>query len=379
MLHANDRLLCFGNLEAMRGMIPARRTAPGQGPQTPRVPPPRRQHLTRPIPELVCGSQPADGAPTEISGTSEARRRCVGDDTTVRRVTATVDVDAIRAAQLTLGTVVKHTPVISSVLAVARPRRRDRPEGGEPPAHRLVQDPRCDQQGGLARRRRSTRRDDRQRGQPRPGARLRGAHFGVPCEIVVPVGAPINKIEACRNYGATVIEHGASLFEAVALSRDARRTPRHQFLPTVRRRCGDRRTGHDRARTARRHRWAVAADRAARWWWPGVGHRDRGEVRAPPRPDHRRAGERVRPVRRRRRGRRSGPHAGRRHRGEASRRDHRPPRRDLDRRDRHGRRGCHRRRHGAADGSGEARRRRCRGDRRGGPAVRQRWRRQPPG
>ena len=35
-------------------------------------------------------------------------------------------------------------------------------------------------------------------------------HFGVPCEIVVPVGAPINKIEACRNYGATVIEHGAS-------------------------------------------------------------------------------------------------------------------------------------------------------------------------
>jgi ribosomal protein S6--L-glutamate ligase len=25
VLHANDRLLCFGNLEAMRGMIPARR------------------------------------------------------------------------------------------------------------------------------------------------------------------------------------------------------------------------------------------------------------------------------------------------------------------------------------------------------------------
>ena len=48
-------------------------------------------------------------------------------------------------------------------------------------------------------------------------------HFGVPCEIVVPVGAPINKIEACRNYGATVIEHGAALSEAVALSLRARR------------------------------------------------------------------------------------------------------------------------------------------------------------
>ncbi len=43
-------------------------------------------------------------------------------------------------------------------------------------------------------------------------------HFGVPCEIVVPVGASINKIEACRSYGATVIEHGAALKEAVALS-----------------------------------------------------------------------------------------------------------------------------------------------------------------
>ena len=27
-------------------------------------------------------------------------------------------------------------------------------------------------------------------------------HFGVPCDIFVPVGAPITKIEACRAYGA---------------------------------------------------------------------------------------------------------------------------------------------------------------------------------
>jgi threonine dehydratase len=41
-------------------------------------------------------------------------------------------------------------------------------------------------------------------------------HFGVPCEIVVPVGAPVNKIEACESYGAVVHEHGAALAEAVA-------------------------------------------------------------------------------------------------------------------------------------------------------------------
>ena len=44
-------------------------------------------------------------------------------------------------------------------------------------------------------------------------------HFGIPCEIFVPAGAPIGKTEACRSYGATVIEGGASLSEAVAAAR----------------------------------------------------------------------------------------------------------------------------------------------------------------
>lgn len=44
-------------------------------------------------------------------------------------------------------------------------------------------------------------------------------HFGIPCEIFVPAGAPIGKTEACRGYGATVIEGGASLSEAVAAAR----------------------------------------------------------------------------------------------------------------------------------------------------------------
>ncbi len=44
-------------------------------------------------------------------------------------------------------------------------------------------------------------------------------HFGVPCEIFVPRGAPITKIEACESNGARVKEIGASLDEAVAAAR----------------------------------------------------------------------------------------------------------------------------------------------------------------
>jgi threonine dehydratase len=41
----------------------------------------------------------------------------------------------------------------------------------------------------------------------------------VPCDIFVPSGAPITKIEACEGYGATVVEAGASLDEAMAAAR----------------------------------------------------------------------------------------------------------------------------------------------------------------
>jgi threonine dehydratase len=41
-------------------------------------------------------------------------------------------------------------------------------------------------------------------------------HFGVPCRIFVPTGAPITKIEASRRHGAVVAEVGADLRAAVA-------------------------------------------------------------------------------------------------------------------------------------------------------------------
>jgi threonine dehydratase len=44
-------------------------------------------------------------------------------------------------------------------------------------------------------------------------------HAGVRCEIFVPSGAPLSKIEACRAYGATLIEGGDSLDEAVVAAR----------------------------------------------------------------------------------------------------------------------------------------------------------------
>jgi threonine dehydratase len=44
-------------------------------------------------------------------------------------------------------------------------------------------------------------------------------HAGVPCEIFVPAGAPLSKIEACRAYGAVLIEGGDSLDDAVAAAR----------------------------------------------------------------------------------------------------------------------------------------------------------------
>lgn len=42
----------------------------------------------------------------------------------------------------------------------------------------------------------------------------------LPCDIFVPAGAPISKIEACKRFGATVHEGGASLTEAVAAAEE---------------------------------------------------------------------------------------------------------------------------------------------------------------
>ncbi len=60
---------------------------------------------------------------------------------------------------------------------------------------------------------------------------LAAQHFGVPCEIFVPVGAPITKIEACRAFGATVVERGEALSESVAHAIERGRTTEMTFCP----------------------------------------------------------------------------------------------------------------------------------------------------
>lgn len=49
---------------------------------------------------------------------------------------------------------------------------------------------------------------------------LAARHHGLGCEIFVPQGAAISKIDGARAFGATVIEQGASLVEAVAAAQE---------------------------------------------------------------------------------------------------------------------------------------------------------------
>ncbi len=54
-------------------------------------------------------------------------------------------------------------------------------------------------------------------------------HAGVPCEIFVPRGAAIAKIEACRAYGATIVEGGDSLDNAVDMAQQRAQEAGMQF------------------------------------------------------------------------------------------------------------------------------------------------------
>ncbi|MEJ7721639.1 MAG: pyridoxal-phosphate dependent enzyme [Ilumatobacteraceae bacterium] len=90
----------------------------------------------------------------------------------------------------------------------------------------------------------------------------RAAH--VPCEIFVPIGAPITKIEAAQKFGAVIHEVAPSLEDALALAVALVGGVRVCPVPSVRRPCRDRRSGDARTRAARRHRRPGDGDRAAR-------------------------------------------------------------------------------------------------------------------
>jgi len=134
-------------------------------------------------------------------------------------VTHAIDLESIRAAHHVIAGVARHTPVVTSLTLSAD-------MGGDVvlKAENLQRTGSFKIRGAMNKV--ASLGDDAQRGVTTGSAgnhgqalALAAEHFGVPCEIIVPVGAPITKIEACRSHGASVVERGASLKEAVEYSK----------------------------------------------------------------------------------------------------------------------------------------------------------------
>jgi threonine dehydratase len=128
---------------------------------------------------------------------------------------APIDLAAIRRARSRITEVVKHTPVISSVTlsdtvggsVVLKAENLQRTgafkiRGAMNELAALGERATAGVTAGSA-------------GNHAQALAFAAQHHGVPCEIFVPAGAAIAKVEACRSYGATVIEGGASLSEAM--------------------------------------------------------------------------------------------------------------------------------------------------------------------
>jgi len=133
---------------------------------------------------------------------------------------APVTLEDIRAAQAVIARVAKRTPIVSSIAL-------SRQAGGEVvlKAENLQRTGAFKLRGAMSKL--ASLGEDAARGVIAGSAGNHGqalafaaAHFGVPCEIFVPTGAPITKIEACRGYGATVVEEFATLDEAVEAARE---------------------------------------------------------------------------------------------------------------------------------------------------------------
>ncbi len=144
-------------------------------------------------------------------------------------VAATVELDDIRAARGTIAEVVKHTPVVSSLTlssdiggnVVLKAENLQRTgafkiRGAVNKVSSLGDAASVGVTTGSA-------------GNHAQALAFAAQHFGVPCEIFVPVGAAITKIDACRALGATVVEHGAALAEAVHAAQERSRVTAMTF------------------------------------------------------------------------------------------------------------------------------------------------------
>jgi threonine dehydratase len=132
---------------------------------------------------------------------------------------AEIRLDDLRAARAAGAAVVKHTPVTSSAALSAR-------TGGEVvlKAETLQRTGSFKIRGAMAKLHSlgaaaAAGVTAGSAGNHAQALAFAARTFGVPCEIFVPEGAPIAKVHACRSYGATVVEGGDSLTEAVESAR----------------------------------------------------------------------------------------------------------------------------------------------------------------
>jgi threonine dehydratase len=131
--------------------------------------------------------------------------------------TTTVDVDDIRAAAAVVTPVVKHTPVVASVSL------SDSCGGDVVLKAENLQVTGAFKIRGATNKLAALKRDGHVTGVTAASA---GNHAlalasaaraaGVPCEIFVPIGAPVTKIEAAESFGASIHEVAATLEEAFA-------------------------------------------------------------------------------------------------------------------------------------------------------------------
>jgi threonine dehydratase len=134
-------------------------------------------------------------------------------------MSGTVTLEDIRAARAVTSTVAKHTPIVTSAMLSAA-------SGMEVvlKAESLQRTGAFKIRGAMNKlwslgQRAANGVTAGSAGNHAQALAFAARHFGVPCDIFVPGGAPITKIEACRAYGAAVVEVGASLDEAMAAAR----------------------------------------------------------------------------------------------------------------------------------------------------------------
>jgi threonine dehydratase len=142
-----------------------------------------------------------------------------------------VDLGAIRAARTVVAAVAEHTPIITSVTLSAS-------IGGDVvlKAENLQRTGAFKIRGAITKV--AALGPERSRGVTTGSAgnhaqalAFAAQHFAIPCAIDVPAGSPITKIEACRHYGATVVESGADLRAAVESSRQRAEETGMTFCP----------------------------------------------------------------------------------------------------------------------------------------------------